>query len=198
MTSRPVIIKRMLCCAAGVVSSCEKGTKLRFVRTCGRGSWVVSFRVHLRFTEDEIATLVEMVTLAAHVASWNQKPGADHGVAAYEALEDKILSKAKMAGLGDAIEWDEEKRRHQVRDEAAMGSFFQECYDEFRNESFWEGLVIRLADRGLIREIGAAAWEKLGEEQRRKRTAATEANLWKEFSRNGIENVAVIFPREEG
>jgi hypothetical protein len=159
---------------------------------------VVLFRVHLRFTEQELVTLTEMVTLAASVASWNHKPGSDTGVSAYEAVENKVLEKAKLAGLGDSIEWDEEKRRHQLKIDQEEPTFFQECYDEFRNESFWEELVIRIADRGLIREIGLPAWEKLDEEQRRKRTAETEKSLWNEFGTHGIDKLALIFPRDEG
>lgn len=159
---------------------------------------MVSSGVHLRFSEKELAILTEMVTLAASVASWNHRPGSDEGVGAYEDVENKVLEKAKLAGLGEAIEWNEEKRRHQLKVDPDGKTFFQECYDEFRNESFWEELVIRLADRGLVREIGQVAWEALSEEERRKRTAETEKALWKEFSQNGIDKLALIFPREEG
>ncbi len=34
--------------------------------------------MHLRFTEEELATLVEMISLAAEVASLNRKPGAEN------------------------------------------------------------------------------------------------------------------------
>lgn len=163
----------------------------------GNPEWFLG-GVHLRFTEQELAILAEMVTLAASVASWNHKPGSDAGVSAYEAVESKVLEKAKLAGQGDAVEWDEEKRRYQLKIDPNEQTFFQECYDEFRNESFWEELVIRLADRGLIREIGLEAWNRLSEEERRKRTAETEKVLWKEFGQNGIEKLAVIFPRQEG
>jgi len=139
-----------------------------------------------------------MVTLAASVASWNHKPGSDAGVSAYESVESKVLEKAKMAGMGEAIEWDEEKRRYRLRVDPKAQTFFQECYDEFRNESFWEELVIRIADRGLIREIGLPAWEKLSEEERRKRTSVVEKGLWKEFGKHGVEKLAVIYPPSEG
>ncbi|MBB5350000.1 hypothetical protein HNR46_000221 [Haloferula luteola] len=154
--------------------------------------------MHLRFTEQELATLVEMVSLAADVASWNRKPGSDDGVSAYDSLENKILEKAHNTGLSDAIEWDEEKQRFQVKPEAQDRSFFRECYEEFRNESFWEDLVLRLSDRDLARQIGLANWEKLSEEQRRERTADLEKRYWDEFSKNGIERVAVIYPPSEG
>lgn len=154
--------------------------------------------MHLRFTDAELATLVEMVSLAANVASWNQKPGSDDGVSAFEALEDKILERAKHAGMGDVIEFDEEKQRHQVTLEFQQEAFFQECYDEFRNENFWEEMVVRLADRDLMRRIGQAAWSKLSEEERRARTEEIEKRYWEEFTQNGIERVAVIFPPGEG
>lgn len=139
-----------------------------------------------------------MVSLAADVASWNRKPTSDEGVAAYEDLENKILEKAHNAGFADVIEWDEEKQRFQVKPEEQDKSFFRECYEEFRNESFWEDLVLRLADRDLIRQIGMAAWEKLSEEERRTRTQDMEKRYWDEFSKNGVERVAVIHPPGEG
>lgn len=154
--------------------------------------------MHLRFTENEFATLIQMVSLAANVASLNQKPGAEEGVAAFEDLENKILERAQHAGFGEIIEFDEEKQSLRVTPEFEGTSFFQECFDEFREESFWEELVIRLADRELIRSIGLPQWEKLTEPERRARTQEIEKRHWDEFSKNGIDRIAVIYPPGEG
>jgi hypothetical protein len=154
--------------------------------------------MHLRFTEEELAVLVEMVSLAAEVASWNERPGAEEGISAYEALEDKVLEKAKHAGLGEHVAFDEEKQRHHLSQQYQESSFFQQCYDEFRNESFWDELVIRLADRDLARVIGMQAWQDLSEEERRAQTREIETRYWEEFAKNGIDRVAVIFPPGEG
>jgi hypothetical protein len=154
--------------------------------------------MHLRFTESELAILIEMVSLAANVAAVNQKPGAEEGVAAFEDLESKILERAGHAGFGDIIEFDDEKQQYRVTDEYEGGSFYQECFDEFREESFWEELVIRLADRDLIRSIGLRAWEKLNELERRARTSEIEKRYWDEFTKNGIDRVALIHPPSEG
>ena len=139
-----------------------------------------------------------MVSLAADVASWNRKPGSENGVGAYEELESKILEKAHNAGFADSIEWDEENQSFKMKEDAQDRSFFRECYEEFRNESFWEDLVLRMADRDLMRQIGMAAWEKLSEEDRRKQTQGIEKRYWEEFSAHGVERLAVIFPRGEG
>lgn len=154
--------------------------------------------MHLRFTDQELATLVEMVSLAANVASWNQKEGSTEKIAEFENLESKILEKAGHSGLADWIEFDEENQRFRVRDEVEQRLFYNECYDEFRNESFWDELAIRLADRDLARAIGYPAWEKLTEEERRARTGAWEKRYWEEFTKHGVERVVVVTPPGEG
>ena len=155
-------------------------------------------RMHLRFSDQELATLVEMVSLAANVASWNQKPSASEKVSSFEELESKILEKAGHSGLGEWIEFDEERQRFRVKQEIEERMFYHECYDEFRNESFWDELAVRLSDRDLARAIGMEAWSKLSEEERRARTAAWEKRYWQEFSKRGVENVVAINPPGEG
>ena len=174
-------IKRGVCGLAGTVAG-----------------WFVSARMHLRLSDQELATLVEMVSLAANVASWNQKEEANDQVAAFETLESKILEKAGHSGLGDWIEFDEESQRFRVRQEKEEQLFYHECYDEFRNESFWDELAVRLSDRDLARAIGFKEWEKMTEEERRAKTAAWEKRYWEEFSKRGVDRVMLINPPGEG
>ena len=161
------------------------------------GGWIDA-RMHLRFSDQELALLIEMVSLAATVAEWNEKESADQKVAAYDEFASRILEKARHSGLADLIEFDEERQRFRIRPEVEEGMFHHECYDEFRNESFWDELALRLADRDLIRSIGQAAWDALTEDQRRSRTAAWEKRYWEEFSRHGVDRVHVIAPPGEG
>ncbi len=154
--------------------------------------------MHLRFTDQELATLVEMVSLAANVASWNQKESAADQVSAFESLESKILEKAAHSGLGDWIEFDEEAQRFRVKQEMEEQLFYHECYDEFRNESFWDELALRMSDRDLARAIGFSEWEKLSEEDRRARTGAWEKRYWEEFTKRGVNHVVVLAPPVEG
>lgn len=154
--------------------------------------------MHLRLSQQELETLVEMVSLAANVASWNQKESAAGRVAVFEDLESKILEKAGHSGLGSWIELDEESQRYRLRREVEERMFHNECYDEFRNESFWDELAVRLADRDLIRAIGLAAWDALTEEERRARTTAWEKRYWEEFTSHGVDRIAVLAPPGEG
>ncbi len=154
--------------------------------------------MHFRLSEQELATLAEMVSLAAWVGSWNRRPGAEEPFTGYEKLESKVLEKAAHAGFSDIVEYDPERQRYRLSPEYQEKSFFQECYDEFRNESFWEELVIRLADRDLVRKIGMKEWRKLSEEERRKRTKEIEQRYWESFTTNGIDNLHLISKPGEG
>ncbi len=169
------------------------------MRACGRGGGVFPCaRMHIRFTEQELATLVEMLSLAANVASWNQKESADGKLSEYEAFESKMLEKAAHSGLGAMIEFDQESQRFRVKKEVEETLFYHECYEEFRNESFWDELTVRLADRDLAKSVGIKAWEAMSEEQRRAKTVSSEKRYWEEFSKNGIERVLVMTPPDEG
>ncbi len=163
---------------------------------CSR--WFAHGLMHLRLTEPELATLIEMVSLAADVAAWNQKPGSQEKLSAFEELEAKLLDKAAHSGMGEVIEFDAERQRLRMKQGAEPPFFYQECYDEFRNESFWEELAIRLSDRDLARSIGHKAWSALSEEERRARTPNQEKRYWEEFTKHGVDRVVVLTPPEEG
>ena len=122
--------------------------------------------MHLRFTEEELSVLIDMISLAAEVGSLNRKPGAKENFARFEELENTILEKVTHLGFGDIIEFDEALQRYRVTTDYLTRSFVQEAIDEMRNEIFWEELTLRLAERDVIRKIGLPAWNSLDEEKR--------------------------------
>ncbi|TAG09098.1 MAG: hypothetical protein EAZ42_08165 [Verrucomicrobia bacterium] len=154
--------------------------------------------MQLNLSQKEIATLLEMISLASNVASWNQQPSAVPRLMEYEVLESKIMEKASKQGFAHMIEYDGQSQRFFLSREFEETLFSSECYEEFRNECFWEELTVRMADRDLIRAIGMDAWEMLSEEQRRERCAAWEKRYWQEFSQHGLDRVLVMSPPEEG
>ena len=148
--------------------------------------------MHLRLTEQELATLLEMISLAAEVASLNRKPGSEPKFQRYEEFENTLLEKAKLKGFNDIIVFDEQAQRHRISTDYLTKSFVQECLDEMRNEIFWEELTLRLAERDVIRQIGLPAWSALNEEQRRTKTEPIERRYWEEFTARGIDNLHVV------
>lgn len=154
--------------------------------------------MHLRFTDDELITLAEMLTLACWATFWNHKPGSDEGVARFDNMLEKVLSRMQHNGQGSEVESDPERQRLRLRKDKEEGSFYAQCYDEMRAETFWEELVIRMAERQLNKRYDELQLSQLSEEKRKEITEPITKRYWEEFSAKGIENLHVISKREDG
>ncbi len=155
--------------------------------------------MHLRFTEEELGVLIDMISLAAEVASLNRRSsGAKERFARFEELENTILEKVMHLGFGDIVELDEAQQRYRVTTDYLTRSYVQESLDEMRNEIFWEELTLRLAERDVIRKIGLPAWNSMDEKARRERTSSIEKSYWEEFTKRGIDTLHLIARFETG
>jgi len=154
--------------------------------------------MHLRFTDEELLTLSEMLTLACWATFWNHKPGADDGVARYDDMLDKILTRLQHNGQGAEVELDPERQRLRLRKDKEEGSFYAQSFDEMRNEIFWEELVSRMAEREVIKKHGPQYLESLSDAERKNVLEPIGKRVWEEFSRNGISNLHVVARMMEG
>ncbi|BDS05507.1 hypothetical protein NT6N_05470 [Oceaniferula spumae] len=152
----------------------------------------------MRFTDEELLTLSEMLTLACWATFWNHKPGADEGVARYDDLLEKILTRLQHNGQGSEVEHDAERQRLRLRKDKEEKSFYAQCYDEMRNETFWEELVARMAERELVKKFGDRHLNSLSDEERKRISEPVSKKYWEEFSRNGIKNLHIVVQREQG
>ena len=144
--------------------------------------------MHLRFTDDELSTLSEMLTLACWATFWNHKPGADEGVARFDDMLEKILSRMQHHGLGGEVEDDPERQRLRLRKDKEESSFYAQCYDEMRSETFWEELVVRMTDRELNKRHGKAVLEAMSEAERKVLAEPISKRYWQEFTSQGLDN----------
>ena len=154
--------------------------------------------MHLRFTDEELVTLSEMLTLACWATFWNHKPGSDEGVARFDDMLEKILTRLQHNGQGNEVENDPDRQRLRLKKEKEENSFYAQCHDEMRGETFWEELVARMAERELNKKYTEAQLNALSEEERKKIAEPVTKKYWEEFSRNGITNLHVVAKREEG
>lgn len=154
--------------------------------------------MNFRFSDSEVKTLVELLSLASLVAEWNQHPAFEGKMAEIDALQDKIYEHLYHAGYSQLVEFNEEEQHFQISSEFEKKSFFLSCYDEFRQETFWEELVIRMADRDLSQKIGFDRWNLMSEEERRAQTVELEKRYWNELEKHGVEHLRLIHPPGQG
>ncbi len=154
--------------------------------------------MHLRITGDELATLIDMVSLAAEVSALNHKPNSQIQLERFAALEDRILERAAGEGFSEIIELDLETQRHRVTEDYQLSSVIQECLEEMRNEVFWEELAFRLGERDVAKEMGESIYLALSEEERQKVVLPVQQRYWEHFSKDGLNNLHQIAPHGEG
>jgi len=154
--------------------------------------------MHLRLSTEELATLVEMVSLATEVANLNPHDKEHVGFVRFENLESKILESAKHQGMGAMIEFDPKRQKNRVTEAFQREAFYQDCLEEFRDASFWEELMIRLAERDVLREMGEKSYLALSDDEREKITKPLEKRYWNKFSTKGIGQLHWIERHEEG
>ncbi|GAA5496567.1 hypothetical protein SAMN02745181_0842 [Rubritalea squalenifaciens DSM 18772] len=154
--------------------------------------------MQMRFTDEEMLTLAEMLSLACWVSSFNQLPGSDFNAERYEAMLDRVLERLSQLGMGKLIEHDPNSDRPRLTKEFEEKSYAFQSYDEMRNATFWEDLMIRLAERDMIRIHGAKKWKSLGEEERRELARSKEERYWTELRTNGFKNIHLLAPKNEG
>ena len=74
-------------------------------------------------------------------------------------------------------------------------AFFQDCLDEYRDNSFWADLVTRMADKAISEHLGPEYFENMPEDERRRTAEALEKSLWQECARYGIDRLG---PNDSG
>ncbi len=119
------------------------------------------------------------------------------GFERFEGIENKVLEAAKSTRLAEIIEYDTERGKNRVSEKFQESSFFDKCLEELRNAVFWEELMIRLAERDLVRQLGEKDFLALGDDDRRKKPAPLEKRYWEKFQKDGMNPLFWIDPNED-
>jgi len=144
----------------------------------------------IEFSNEEYRLLLDMVYIADWVMNAHEVEQQEE-TKPYGKLEQKLLSLAKDFGFGEYIDWDEELQKYFPtrgfeEERPAMGFI-----DKFEDDSFWEELVARLADRDANRKYGQKKLTKMSFEERSKKIGEIEEKYSVEFERNGLDRLQI-------
>lgn len=144
--------------------------------------------IRVEFTQAEYRQLLELMYLGDWVANATKVPGEEPFL--YEALGQKILAQARDAGCGDCVEEGEESG------ELFPSRIIEEACDSiianYDNDSFWEELPARLAERDVERVKGEGALSKMTGEQRLEEIGAIEDDYKEEFETHGLDRLEIV------
>ncbi len=142
----------------------------------------------INFTKKEYKALLTVL----YISDWvmhSHDTELDPETQKYKDLEQKILSFAKDFGMDDCVERD-----------AKLGGFFHtrnfedevmKFIERYDDNSFWDELADRLADRDFLRKYGEEAILKMTPEERFQKYCDFEDKYNEEFEENGLENIRI-------
>ena len=141
--------------------------------------------MELPFTKNELERLLELATLGEEMLNGHRPEGeasAPHGAAL-----QKLYALADDERLGYLVAVDE-KADILAPSEALLSRIDDEVrdYDEC---VFWDELSIRLAERDVREELGAAVFDALPPDERRGKVDAAVRAYDLEFDRQGLKDL---------
>ncbi|MEZ4860787.1 MAG: hypothetical protein R3C14_05745 [Caldilineaceae bacterium] len=147
--------------------------------------------MQINLTHDEYRQLIDMLYMAQWMLTAH-KVGDDPRVEPYKTIEQKFYALATAMSADHLIEFASEFDQffptREFETETSVHSFI----DEYDDETFWDELTRRLAERDLLQQLGGRAnFLKLSTEERFRRLSQLESTYAKEFAQSGIENLYI-------
>lgn len=150
--------------------------------------------MQIELKSDEYRHLVDILYLAEWLLTAH-KVGDDPRVAVYQQLVQKLYAYSQEMGLSHLIEYAVEFDQYFPTRDFEAGTPIHEFIDEYDDETFWDELTRRLAERDLLAQVGG--WEKvqkLSTEERIRKLGQLEEHYAAEFARHGLENIRLDTP----
>ena len=143
----------------------------------------------IALTKDQFQELLKLV----YLGNWlvNSIRSVDDQVQAPDDILDFILSLAKKEKLEGIVDFDEGLQRHYPT--AEFEESLSDTIDEYDNELFWEGLLLRLVERDLVNKYGPEEVNKMTFDEIVDKERPFREKYQKEFEKNGIENLILRY-----
>jgi hypothetical protein len=166
---------------------------------CKRSARRPSCCMKITCTHEEYRRLLDMLCIADQVI--NSYIGEDRATvnpAPYEDLYRKALAAAKSHGCEHLVSFDFEQQCEYYRPEEDGESAVSRFMDDFKDRTFWDELIFRLAERDLEREErGRADVQALfkgpnGDELREALQKKKEEDYRTQFTDHGLDPVILL------
>lgn len=110
----------------------------------------------------------------------------------FDELEQYILSFGKDFGMEEDIEYDENLKQFFLTEEYIERSGLEELIDEYNEDTFWDELLFKLADRDMMEKYGIETLKNMEPDELWDKRIPFLEFYEKEFEENGVENLRVI------
>lgn len=142
--------------------------------------------MNIQLTKEQLETLAKLVYLGNRMANdWR----TDDILEEYDEVESLVLAAAQKHGLGDLVEFEEDSGKALPSGE--LEEKMAEITDFYNDNTFWDQLIYRMADRDYVRKYGEDSLEELYTEQGIERERPLVERYEKEFNEHGLDRLEV-------
>jgi len=145
--------------------------------------------MEIKFTKKQYEDLIKLVYLGEWMINAYH---TNDRVKNFEELEQYILSFYKDFGMEKYIVFDERLKRFFNTKAFEEETEVEQYIDEYNDNTFWDELLYRLANRDFVEQYGEKAIKKMTWEERIEKEQPFIEKYANEFERNGIKNLVII------
>lgn len=152
-----------------------------------------------KFTEKEYRSLVDVLTLSGMILDAYGR-GEESSRKGYFELEQKIYSYFEDSGSRDLITRDPSTGQYVRKWSSDRSETIVKILDEYVDASFWEELIIRMAERDMLADLEFQGKDqsKLTLEERETLLREYGDRYDKEFRSNGLKSIMSQSESSEG
>ena len=140
----------------------------------------------IEVTKEQLDKLARLVYLGNWMAnSWRNEDVIEE----YDEVESLILNEANKHGLGEYSELDEVEKKYVPSHE--LEEKMTDLVDFYNDNTFWDQLIFRMADRDYVRKYGEEAMSELETEKGTAREKPLLEKYEKEFNEHGLDRMEI-------
>lgn len=155
-------------------------------------------RVTLELTESEMRNLAEICAMSLTVLGQAMPDGRNPRADAWQKLLVELIKAGRtVPSIARDMELNPDCGYWFFKRPYIENAFYSDVLDEYRDSTFWEELVTRLATRSLAEVYGQEAVESMSPEERSSLVSAMEKTLWQEVSHYGVDRLMFLLAPED-
>lgn len=155
-------------------------------------------KITLELSEEEMRNLTEICAMSLTVLGQAMPDGRNPRADAWQKLLiDVVKAGRTVPSIARDMELNPDCGYWFFKRPYIETAFYSDVLDEYRDSSFWEELVSRLAGRALVEYYGEDAVEAMSLEERSSHTSAMEKTLWAEVTHHGVDRLLFMLSPED-
>ncbi|MFB6347261.1 MAG: tetratricopeptide repeat protein [bacterium] len=148
--------------------------------------------MELELSEEQFETLMTLVEAGSWLINCHRKQS--ERIDRFDEVVSLIFSYAEESGLEDYVYYEENEDRYLPADELTQR--IMDFVNEYENDSFWDNLVSRLAERDIQQQYDQETLDDMNTREWVKTLHEYKEKYWEEFEKHGIERLVIDKSKE--